>query len=98
MAYRYQVVDYSDPRDPFVLFETNDEDEAIEYCEQANEECYDAFVEDTQEEESMTNEKLKVYLCNAISILEENNPFKHDELWEELGMTKEEYDEIMEGN
>lgn len=46
--YIFQVVDYSDPRDPYVLFETNDEDEAIEYCEQANEACYHAFVEEVE--------------------------------------------------
>lgn len=44
----------------------------------------------------MTKTELKVYLYNAISMLEEADIYLHDDLWTELGMTKEEYDEIME--
>lgn len=46
MSYRFQVVDYSDPRLPRVLYRTNSEEKAEKYCEKANDACYHAFVEE----------------------------------------------------
>ena len=44
----------------------------------------------------MTEERLKVLLYNSIVMLEEDLRFKNN-IKEELGMTEEEYNEIMEG-
>lgn len=42
----YQVVDYSNPREPIVLKTFKNYDNAVKYCEKANEACYHAFVEE----------------------------------------------------
>jgi len=44
----------------------------------------------------MTEERLKVLLYNSIVMLEEDLRFGND-IKQELGMTEEEYNEIMEG-
>lgn len=44
----------------------------------------------------MTEKELKAYLHNAIVLLEETNLYLHDELLVELGITEEEYNEVME--
>lgn len=44
----------------------------------------------------MTNQELKAYLHNAIILLEETNFYSYDELLVELGITQEEYNEVME--
>ena len=41
----------------------------------------------------MTNERLKTLICNAIILLEENG-YTIEEFKYELGMMKDEYDEI----
>lgn len=43
----------------------------------------------------MENERLKTLLYNALVLLEENGAIMGTDLEEEVGITQEEYDEIM---
>lgn len=43
----------------------------------------------------MENERLKTLLYNALVLLEENGAIMRTDLEEEVGITQEEYDEIM---